>query len=235
MNIAIVGYGKMGQGIHALLPKGWNLLLICDPKNTCKGVTCVKNLKNAKPELLSKIDLFFEFTEPKTAKQNIEYLANVTKKAKIVSGTTAWDPKELSKKLDKNKTALLVSPNFSVGINALSKVIKDLSKSLSKEAGFEANMVEYHHKHKKDAPSGTAKILASLIEETGQNCPIVSIRTGSYPGTHIIEFESEFETIHIKHEARSRKVFCAGAIEGAKLLLKQKKSGLFKLADLIKK
>ena len=226
MNIAIIGYGKMGQGIASLMPKDWTLKLKCDIDNP---------LERLKKEELSGIDLFFEFTEPGVSKNNIRFICEAKKGAKIVSGTTGWDVTEIKDTIVKSGSMLLHSANFSLGINTINSILGTLSASLNKKNGFGTSMTEYHHKNKKDSPSGTAKLLAATIEGKGEKCPITSIREGEHPGIHIIQFKSEFETIELKHEVSSRQVFCAGAILSAQWLLKQKNSGIYSFSDVISK
>ncbi len=224
MNIAVIGYGKMGQGITSVMPKDWTLKLKCDADNPLEGL---------KKEELTGIDLFFEFTEPGVSKNNIKLICGAKKGARIVSGTTGWDVSEIKDMVISSKAMLLHSSNFSIGINNINSILGTVSASLNKTKGFKASITEYHHKNKKDSPSGTAKMLAATIEDKGQSCPITSIREGEYPGIHIIKFNSEFETVEIKHEVCSRRVFCVGAVASAQWLLKQKKPGLYTFADVI--
>lgn len=226
MNIAIIGYGKMGQGIAALMPKDWTLKLKCDVDNP---------LERLKKEELAGIDLFFEFTEPGVSKNNLKLICEAKKGAKIVSGTTGWNVIEAKETIMRSGAMLLHSANFSLGINTINSILGNLSASLNTKAGFVTSMTEYHHKNKKDSPSGTAKLLAATIEAHGEKCPITSIREGEYPGTHIVQFKSEFETIEVKHEVCSRQVFCTGAILSAQWLLKQKESGIYSFSDVISK
>ena len=226
MNIAIIGYGKMGQGLTSLMPNNWTLKFKCDIDNP---------LEILKKEELSDIDLFFEFTEPGVSKNNIKFICEAKKGAKIVSGTTGWNVAEVRDTVVKSSSMLLHSANFSLGIAAINNVLGTLSASLNKNNGFGISLTEYHHKNKKDSPSGTAKLLAATIEKQGKSCPITSIREGEYPGIHIVQFKSEFETIEVKHEVSSRKVFCAGALLSAQWLLKQKEPGLYNFTDVISK
>jgi len=224
MKVAIVGYGKMGKGLASLMPKDWELSLVCDVDNP---------LLQAPKDQISSIDVFFEFTEPKISKENITFICETKKGAKIVCGTTGWNVSEVKDTVLRTKSLLLYSANFSLGINVLNNLLGALSSSLTSKNGFETSITEIHHVHKKDIPSGTAKLLASTIEEKGQKCPITSIREGEYPGTHIIQFKSEFETVEIKHEVSSRQVFCAGAILSAKWLMEQKGPGIYSFNDVI--
>ncbi|MEI6079909.1 MAG: dihydrodipicolinate reductase C-terminal domain-containing protein [bacterium] len=235
MNIAILGFGKMGKGIASLIDKKHSIKFIIDPGKTenYSGAPVFKEIQDAPKELINVIDVFIEFTEPKASKQNLLSIMKAKKGAKIISGTTGWNVNDIDKEVNNAEALLLHSANFSFGVNVLASALNDMARSLSKGSDFEASMVEYHHKNKKDAPSGTAKMLASIMEYNDLKCPIVSVRTGSYPGTHIISFDSEHETIEIKHEARDRKVFCSGALIAAEWISKQDRPGIYKFSDII--
>jgi len=224
MNVAIIGTGKMGQGLKAMLPNGWKLVLACDLQNPLQKVS---------KEALANVDIFFEFTEPGACKKNINSICSAQKGAKIVCGTTGWDSSEVKEKVLGADALLLHSANFSIGVKAINNLIPDLTKALSAKNGFTASISEYHHVHKKDSPSGTAKMLAATIEKNGQKCPIESFREGEIAGIHIIKFKSEFETIEIKHEVSSRQVFCAGAIAGAQWLIGQNEPGIYTFSDVM--
>ncbi len=229
MNIAIIGYGKMGQAIARLVNPKHKLRLIIDtaqPDKRPSGVDFATNPTEADPKVINSIDVFFEFSSPLSAQKNITELLRVKKDAKIVCGTTGWDVKTVEEAVKLNKAYLLVSTNFSVGIKALKPCLEELSMSLYKK-GFNASIIESHHKNKKDSPSGTAKTLAEIIKKVGFECPIKSIREDDHVGTHTIKFESEFETIEIKHEAKNRDVFCIGAIYSAEWLSEQQKPGVY--------
>ncbi len=214
MNIAIVGFGKIGQAIAKL----------AQPKHKiCLTVDSPKDMENLDPAILSKIDVFFEFTSPEAAASNILSIIKAKNDAKIVCGTTGWDVNSVKSAIERSEAILLVSSNFSVGINVIKPCLKGLANELS-DKGFSASMSDLHHQHKKDAPSGTAKTLAELIESAGMKCPIKSYREGEYVGTHTIRFESEYEVIEIRHEAKNRDVFCMGAIHKAEWLNEQPSS-----------
>ena len=240
MNIALIGYGKMGQAIAKNSIKPHNIALIVDPEidKTCapvsnKDTLCLRSISEIPSELLSKIDVFVEFTSPASALENINRIIDTKNDARIICGTTGWDPKTILEKLNQKGAMLLYGSNFSIGVNIISKALATVTKDLKKLGNFNASMVEYHHKNKKDAPSGTAKMLAEIIEGQNTPCPISSVRSGYYPGTHSICFDSEFETIEIKHTARNRDLFCQGILASTTWLLKQKKPGLYNFENVI--
>jgi 4-hydroxy-tetrahydrodipicolinate reductase len=242
MNIALIGYGKMGKAITKALPP-YAINIIVDPlfnnedklsiNKSNKEVLLLNKISDIPKEKLKNIDVFIEFTNPDSALANIKELIKIKDNAKIVSGTTAWNIKALGEILNKTQALVLHSSNFSLGINIISKALNSIARDLKNLGSFDASMVEYHHKNKKDAPSGTAKTLAKIIEEQDLACPVSSVRSGHYPGTHSICFDSDLETIEIKHTARSRDLFCKGVLISAEWLSKQKKPGLYSFNDVI--
>jgi 4-hydroxy-tetrahydrodipicolinate reductase len=243
INIALIGYGKMGQAIAKNIAEPNSIKLVVDPqiksgsaltvKGASKDLVLTSKISDTPKNILNNIDVFIEFTNPESALANIKEILKLKDNAKIVCGTTGWDLKSINEDLNKKQALLLHSSNFSLGINIISKAIAYITKDLKKLGNFEASMVEYHHKNKKDAPSGTAKTLASIMEEQNLACPVSSVRAGHYPGTHSICFDSKFETIEITHTARTRELFCSGILLSADWLSKQNKPGLYKFSDVI--
>lgn len=227
MNIAIIGFGKMGRSIAKFAQKKHKICLIVEdirPDDLPQGTVHLKNIGDADQALLGSVDVFFEFTTPSSAEKNVLDIIKAKDNAKIICGTTGWDVEKVRGTVEKSNAILFVSSNFSIGVNTLKPCLKGLSQVLSKE-GFTASMVDLHHQNKKDAPSGTAKTLASIIEAEGIKCPIQSFREGDYVGTHTIRFESEFEVIELKHIAKNRDVFSIGALNKAEWLKSQSSSG----------
>jgi len=235
MNIAILGFGKMGKGILSIIGKNHSVQFIVDPNETkaIKKVLSFKAIEDVSKKLLDKVDVFIEFTEPKQAKNNILSIIKIKKKAKIISGTTGWDIKGLENEVKKKGAVVLYGSNFSFGIKALSSALDVLSRSIFRTKDFEASILEHHHKHKKDSPSGTANMLADIMDKNGFACSITSVRAGSHPGMHTIYFDSEYETIEITHEIKDRKVFCSGVLLASEWIIKQKKAGIYKFSDII--
>lgn len=235
MNIAIIGFGKMGKGIASLLKKDKKIKFIVDPLNSkeTKKTPIFKKINDVPEDLIRSVDIFMEFTEPKKAKENILNIIKRKKNARIICGTTGWDSETIYKDVKNSGALLLHSSNFSIGINALSKLVNELTGTMLDTDNFDVSIVEHHHEHKKDSPSGTASMLANIMDDNGFACSITSIRQGDNPGTHIIYFDSEFETIEIKHEVNDRRVFCLGVLMAAEWLIKQKESGIYDFSDVI--
>jgi 4-hydroxy-tetrahydrodipicolinate reductase len=236
MNIALIGYGRMGHEIEAIAVKrGHAIKLIVDQDNS-------SDLNNAN---LMGIDAAIEFSSPGAACDNIIRClgANVP----VVSGTTGWleEYNKVTEICKKNNTSFIHSSNFSIAVNLLFQLNKELAKQMDRYHDYTVSIEEIHHTKKLDAPSGTAITLAGgIIEQHSEydkwcfendksnNCiPIRSVREGIVPGTHIVSWDSEIDTISLKHEAKSRKGFALGAVVAAEFI--HLKQGIFTMDDVM--
>ncbi|MCD6366412.1 MAG: 4-hydroxy-tetrahydrodipicolinate reductase [Bacteroidales bacterium] len=236
MNLAIIGYGKMGKMIEQLATaKGHTIGLIIDINNP--GDLNAENLKN--------IDCAIEFTTPQTAVQN--FMTCFNNGIPVVSGTTGWlDQLETVKThCLKNNGAFFYASNFSLGVNILFKLNDYLAKIMSNFKDYSVSIDETHHIHKLDKPSGTAITLANQIIEqndkkqqwslestSGNDLQITSHRKGKIVGIHKITYQSPIDKITIAHEAFSREGFVFGSIMAAGFL--KDKKGIFGMNDLLK-
>jgi 4-hydroxy-tetrahydrodipicolinate reductase len=214
MNIAIIGYGKMGKEIESIAKD--------------RGHIITKIIKNKSDQInFNNVDVAIDFSTPESAFENIKQA--LENKIPTVSGTTGWiDKLNQTKEIcSQYKTAFLYSSNFSIGMNLFFDLNKKLSQLMENQSQYQANMTEIHHIHKVDAPSGTALSLKESIK----SCEIKSIRTGDVPGTHIINYKSKIDSIEIKHEAHNRKGFALGAVVAAEWL--QNKKGVFEMKDVL--
>ena len=185
-----------------------------DPKNLIEGCDCL-----------------IEFTTPQATMEHLA-LCEKYKKA-VVIGTTGLSGPEQEKIKDASKhIAVVYSPNMSVGVNLLFKMVADAAKTLGTE--YRAGIVEAHHVHKKDSPSGTAKEIARIIKEAkgGPDAPIESIREGEIVGEHTVTFESDLDIIELTHSAKTRDIFAKGALQAAKFVAK-KSNGFFGMKDVL--
>jgi 4-hydroxy-tetrahydrodipicolinate reductase len=227
MNLAIVGYGKMGRLIEQLAPEyGLDVKLRLDVNNNARfeGLTA---------ENFRGVDAAIEFSTPATAPENIERLARLG--VNVVVGTTGWfDQLERVREIvDRNKIALVWSANFSVGVNIFSQIVAEASKLMAAQPEYGAWAWEIHHATKKDAPSGTLLALVEKMKRSGYSKPIdvSSSRAGTHPGTHEIGFDSGADSITIRHTARSREGFARGALRAARWL--NGKKGFFDFRDIV--
>lgn len=235
--IAIVGYGKMGKAIEKIaLERGNEVPVIID----------ADNINDLQTTTLEKVDVAIEFTRPESAYPNIVTL--LKNKVPVVCGTTGWiDKKEEVETLTKdNESAFFYASNYSVGVNLFFHLNKRLAELMNPFKEYDVEMEEIHHIHKLDAPSGTAITLAEGVFEGFDNkksweldqstspekLNIRHKREGEVPGTHIIEYNSEVDSIEIKHTAHSRQGFALGAVLAAEFLAGKK--GLYGMNDLLK-
>jgi len=181
--------------------------------------------------LIETCDCLIEFTTPKATIEHLE-LCEKNKKAMVI-GTTGLSnsEKEAIEKASK-VIPILFSPNMSIGVNLLFKVVGEAARVLGSE--YHVSIVEAHHVEKKDAPSGTAKELARIVKEKKGHAevPIESIREDEIVGEHTITFESDVDTIEITHSAKTRDIFVKGALVAAKFISK-KSSGLFSMQEVL--
>lgn len=235
MKILLIGHGKMGQAIEEFaIQRGHSLVATVDVNDTLM------------PTLAEQADVAIEFTHPDAAFENIKFC--LEHNLPVLSGTTGWLDKmpEIEKICKENKGTFLYASNFSIGVNLFFKLNKFLAKLINPQTQYEPSMIEVHHTHKKDAPSGTAITLAEgIISEhdnystwkneakTGNGeIPITSERIGEIPGTHKITYKSEVDQISIEHEAYSRDGFVQGAVFVAEWLPSQK--GIVNIDDFLK-
>ena len=224
MNLGIIGYGKMGEEIEKIsIQKGYSIKFKINSKNTHELTS------NA----LSKVDVVFEFSNPNTAFNNV--LLCLQNKKPIVCGTTGWMKNllEAKKVCLTKKGALLYAANFSIGLNIFLQLNKEFTKLIEK-TNYKVEIIEKHHKTKKDSPSGTAIMIANQISKQRHDClnpPITSKRIGKLKGEHIINCYSKTDAIKLSHKANSRTGFAKGAILAAEFI--KDKKGFFSMEDVI--
>ena len=208
MKIALIGYGKMGHMIESIaLDRGHEIVSIIDQNN----------LDEFESNAFASADVAIEFTTPQTAADNIlrAWKAGVP----VVCGTTGWDVDTMKQEATKrkgDKIGLMWSSNYSIGVNILFALNKQLAKFMEAYPDYTAHMTEVHHIHKLDAPSGTAKTLQEAIGDKRLAIKdIESIREGEVAGIHTVTWDSEIDTISISHSAKGRKGFALGAVIAA--------------------
>ena len=204
MKLYISGYGKMGKMIEKIIMSrgleyaGWSEAVTETDPALAKECVCI------------------DFTTPAAFRANYRFLAENFKA--VVVGTTGWmDIKdEVVAYFGKCGTPMIWATNFSVGVNVMFAVTDYMSRLLGQFGGYSPYMIEMHHCHKLDAPSGTAKTLAEIVDANmGVRTDIQSVRCGEIPGTHTIGYEGMNDRITLSHEAFSREGFAAGAVEAA--------------------
>jgi 4-hydroxy-tetrahydrodipicolinate reductase len=180
---------------------------------------------------IAACDCLIEFTSPEATMEHLELCRKLGKA--VVIGTTALSAQQQEAVVDAAlNIPIVLSPNMSVGVNLLFKMVADAAKALGQE--YHVEIVEAHHVEKKDAPSGTAKEIARIVKEIkgDSHIPIESIREDEIVGEHTITFESDVDIIEMTHSAKTRDIFAKGALKAAKFLA-GKKSGLFTMRDVL--
>ncbi|WP_300867476.1 4-hydroxy-tetrahydrodipicolinate reductase [uncultured Alistipes sp.] len=237
MKAAIVGYGKMGREIEKiLLERGHEIVLRIDAENASELT----------PERLAAADVALEFTMPETAYANIR--ACILARTPVVSGTTGWTARlgELEELCRERRSALFYASNFSLGVNLLFRLNRQLAAMIDRVSGYDVRIEEVHHTQKKDAPSGTAITLAEgIIGELGakngwvnddhapaDRIAIRSVREGTVPGIHTVTYESEDDILELRHTIKNRRTLAMGAVVAAEFLCG--KEGVYTMDDLLK-
>lgn len=236
MKLALIGYGKMGKAIEDIaLKRGHEVVLAID----------IQNAADLNKANLDKADVAIEFTAPESAFSNV--ITCMKAGIPLVVGSTGWlhHLREAEEACLQHQAALLVSSNFSVGVNLFFELNKKLAALMKGHPEYNVSMEEIHHTQKKDAPSGTALTLAEqILEQTPQkkkwvNAPqmaadelsIISKRIDPAPGTHKITYDSTIDTIEIIHTAHNRMGFATGAVLAAEFL--RGKKGVFHMKDVL--
>jgi 4-hydroxy-tetrahydrodipicolinate reductase len=236
MNIALIGYGKMGKAIEAVaLERGHSVPLKID----------ISNQQDFTKENLQQCDVAIEFTSPHSAVQNI--LTCLQNGIPVVSGSTGWlaQWEAVKQECEKLNGSMVYASNYSVGVNIFFELNKKLAQLMQPYNAYDVSMEEIHHTEKKDAPSGTAITLAEqIIENLGrkkqwvnhenikpEDLAIISKRIDPAPGTHSIKYSSSIDDIEIIHTAHNRLGFATGAVLAAEFL--KDKKGIYSMKDVL--
>ncbi len=248
MNIALIGYGKMGHEMEqAALNRGHRIVARCDPAPEA-GVS-----DKISAESLVEAEVCVEFTRPEAALENIRKIAGLKKT--LVVGTTGWYQHlaEVRSLVEENRVGLVYAPNFSLGVNLFYQIAGRAAELLNHFEEYDVYGSEVHHRHKIDSPSGTARQLSQIVLQkfarkkkmvteslnraiTPDEFQLISVRSGEFPGIHSLTFDSEADTIELIHSARSRSGFALGALLAAEWIVSRRGLYTFEqvLADMLK-
>ncbi|MBI5390676.1 4-hydroxy-tetrahydrodipicolinate reductase [Candidatus Woesearchaeota archaeon] len=239
MNIAIIGYGKMGRMVEQVAhQRGHRIVARVDPTDPDADA------KKISQSTLHDADLCIEFTHPRAAVQNIVALAQLKKP--IVVGTTGWYDAlpQVQEAVKHRKVSLLYASNFSLGVQLYLRIMQRAAQLMQSFPHYDIGGIGAHHNQKADSPSGTAKSIASVILQhmprkksvvyelpdrplAADEFHFASLSCGSIPGTHTVFFDSAVDTIELTHTARSREGFALGAVLAAEWLRKEPREGIF--------
>ncbi|MFP9114844.1 4-hydroxy-tetrahydrodipicolinate reductase [Flavobacterium sp. RHBU_3] len=230
MKIALLGYGKMGKVIERIAQeRGHEIVLRKTGSNSFDGLT--------------DADVAIDFSIPDAAVENISECLN--NNIPVVSGTTGWleHYHNIAALCEEKKGAFIYGSNFSLGVNIFFELNSHLAKMMSTLKQYKVTMEEIHHTQKLDAPSGTAISLAKdiiahsdyaswAIEAPKEEDIFIDVkRIENVPGTHVITYDSEIDSIEIKHTAHSREGFALGSVVAAEWLVG--KTGIYTMKDVL--
>lgn len=236
MNIALIGYGKMGKAIEEIaLAKGYTVLFKFDISNQAEFT--IANLQQC--------DVAIEFTSPHSAVDNLKKCFDAG--VPVICGSTGWLAEwENIKQYCKAKNGSLVyASNYSIGVNLFFELNNYLAKLMNNHKDYDVQLEEIHHTQKKDAPSGTAITLAEQVlqhftsknkwvnhtSEKPEELEIISERIDPAPGTHKIKYHSPIDDIEIIHTAHNRMGFAGGAILAAEFIVTKK--GIYNMKQVL--
>ena len=236
MNIALIGYGKMGKAIEQIaLSKGHQIVLKID----------IDNAADFNASNLAKADVAIEFTGPHSAFNNVMKCLELG--IPVVCGSTGWLDKweTVKASCEQHGGALVYASNYSIGVNLFFELNKYLASLMDSHSEYNVLMEEIHHTEKKDAPSGTAITLAEQVlaaisrkkhwvneaASSSEELSIISKRIDPAPGTHTIKYTSTVDDIEITHTAHNRIGFAGGAVLAAEFL--KSKKGIYHMKDVM--
>ena len=239
LRIAIIGYGKMGKIIENIAKERKHEIITIDPIEKA-------DFKEINEQSLNGIDVAIDFSVPSKALDNAKACATLN--TNLVMGTTGWYDSMEEMKSTVKDIGFIWSGNFSIGVNLFFRIVEEASKIMNSIPEYDVAVFEAHHNMKKDSPSGTGKMIAEKIlanmerknkifTDEFDRAPeknelhLASMRCGKIPGIHKVTFDSEADTIEIKHTARNREGFALGAVLAAEFL--NGKKGFFSIDDLM--
>jgi 4-hydroxy-tetrahydrodipicolinate reductase len=223
MRLLVLGQGKTGALVAEVARKRGHVVRAMASRENQDGRALTL-------DLLKRTEVVIDFTTPQAVIPNIIRCAEA--QVPMVVGTTGWYQhlNKVRELVGERKTAFLYGSNFSVGMNLFFKAVQAIAPIL--QNNYRGNIVERHHVHKKDKPSGTAVTLQKILESiSGQKVEIASVREGDTVGMHMVMLDSANDTILMTHDAKSRMGFAEGAVRGAEWL--KGKTGFFEFPEIV--
>ncbi|WP_321507811.1 4-hydroxy-tetrahydrodipicolinate reductase [uncultured Methanoregula sp.] len=240
--------GRMGQTLGRMVKESKDLELVGGinlKPGSFFGVDIVES-KDAEQLLKrTKADVLIDFTVAGAAVENVKMAAR--NKVALVVGTTGFTPEQRSvmEKAINGNVPAVISSNFSVGVNIFWQILRDAGKLLK---DYDIEVIEAHHRNKKDAPSGTAKTILQILDESAgsrekmygregmterkNEIGVHVIRGGDIVGDHKVMFSKNYETIELSHRAYDRSVFASGALHATRWVV-GKKPGIYGMNDVL--
>lgn len=223
MKVLLLGQGKTGSLVAEVARQRGHEVRSLRSKDNQDG-------RGLTLEVLQQSDVVIDFTTPHAAIPNIIRCAEA--RVPMIVGTTGWyqHMDKVRELVTERKAALLYGSNFSIGMNFFFKAVQAMAPIL--KGNYLGNIVERHHVHKKDQPSGTAVKLKNILEAgTGAHVEVASVREGETVGMHLVMFDSADDVILFTHDAKNRMGFAEGAVRAAEWI--QGKTGFYEFPEIV--
>ena len=255
INVAVTGAkGRMGSQVISGILEHENMDLVACFDPCCVGEEVAQGLKISSPDEMENLlktvkpDVFVDFTNAASAVENVKIAAR--NNIKLVVGTTGFSEQQYKEMADAIKVPAIISPNFSIGVNVFWKLIAAATGQLQ-AYGYHVEIIEMHHSHKKDAPSGTAVKAAGIIsdclgvdkfvygrhgitgERTDDEIGIHAVRAGDIVGEHTVLYAGRGERLEITHRAHSREAFAQGAVKAIEWINSKDEGGIYSMDDMM--
>ncbi len=246
--LIINGFGKVGQEIlHKAKAEGcWDIIGIVDPNHA--GATH----QDLTPELLTQTDVLIDFSHGPSVLPLLQTIATTAPHVRVVIGTSGWnqDAQRIQELVTTHSLYVLYGANFSIATALFMHVVRYASSLFNAFPGFDPSLLDIHHKHKKDMPSGTAKAIAQdIVDRTNAKTSILygmedrairpeelhvsCLRTGENKGFHQVSFDATDEVVTISQQNRDRGAYALGSLQAGQWLMHQKTPGFYTFADCI--
>ncbi len=225
MKLALFGNGSMGRLVSARArDEGHEIALVLTSRDAQRDAADLR-------EMLRGHDVAIDFSVAGAVPGNVQVCAAAG--IPLVEGTTGWNKNEAEVRriVEEHNAALIYGANFSIGVNLFYRLVARAAELFQGVTDYSPFIEEAHHARKRDAPSGTALRLRDLLSPLGVEIPTASTRAGFIPGTHVVGFDSVADQITLKHTARSREGFAAGALLAARWIVGRK--GVYEFSDTI--
>jgi len=226
MRIALIGYGAMGKLVHTLAAEKGHAIVatIHEDAAGLSAAELAEGIRGA--------DAAIDFSVAGAVVRNVE--ACMLAGLPLVEGTTGWKESidDVRQLVGTDRGALVYGANFSIGVNIFYRIVNNTAKLFSKLSEYEVFLEEQHHSRKKDAPSGTALKIKSIVEQhIDKEFSVATTRAGNIPGTHRVGFDGPADQILLEHTARSREGFASGALLAAEWIIG--KRGFYEFSDVM--
>ena len=227
MNLALIGYGKMGRLIEELATaRGHRVAFKVDIDENRDGQALTE-------QNLRGVDVAIDFTTPEAVVRSVERVTDLG--VNMVVGTTGWmnQLEAVRSMVEAKGVGFVYGSNFSIGVNLFFRLMEAAAAQFRQHSQYDPWIYEIHHRAKLDAPSGTALKLKQILEKAyeGREVSTASNRAGAIPGEHTVGFDSEADTLTFTHTARSRLGFASGALHAAEWV--RGKKGFYEFSDIL--